>query len=315
MKASSLPVSAKPPLPPVEISGAVLKIVSGPHKGRQFRLLSLKITIGRHNDCDIIFKDNPHCSRHHAEIKRENGVFSVKSLNPDNPVLINKKPITVHRLSAKDRFSIGNTDMVFETQAPFAVPKIGPQNNNIKAGAGQKKKALNPARLILICLALGAGALFLSEDKKPQDTQSLEIKTEADIIEGIEEIEKNIKKTDKEKSLSPQQQAARTAFIKGYRDYRKGYFQRALKTFQHCLTLNKNHPLCNSYSQKSITHIERLIQKKILLGRAYKKKKQYSACQMIFKSVETMIRDPESPIYKEAQAHRKSCEVHLKNPI
>ena len=316
MKNPPSPVSFSPPQPPVEISRAVLKIVSGPYKGRQFRLLSPKITIGRGNECDIIFKDNPHCSRRHAEIKRLSGVFSIKSLNPDNPVLVNKRPATEHKLRAKDQISIGNTKLIFEDRASFPAPQPGfPAAGNAEPAYSAKKKPVRPLRILLIALAAGGLALYFSEDKKQQEARRLEIKTEADILEGIEEMEKNTLEEGKERALSPQQQSARTAFIKGYRDYRKGYYQRALKMFQHCLTLHKSHPLCKSYSQKSKTHIERLIQKKILLGRAYRKKKQYSACQMIFKNVESMIQDPESPLYKEARAHRRSCEVYLKNPI
>ena len=64
----------------------VLQILSGSHKGKQFRLMAPEITLGRHSDCDVVFKDNPSCSRYHARIKNEKGVYTIESLAKENPV-------------------------------------------------------------------------------------------------------------------------------------------------------------------------------------------------------------------------------------
>ena len=59
----------------------VFQILTGSHKGRQFRLLSSKITIGRHRDCDVIFRDNANCSKYHARIKKKDGSYLIESLD------------------------------------------------------------------------------------------------------------------------------------------------------------------------------------------------------------------------------------------
>lgn len=293
-------------------STPVLQILNGSHKGKQFRLLSSKITLGRHGDCDVIFKDDTKCSKYHAKITRENNSYVIESMDIKNPVLINKKVISTQILKQKDRVTIGSIQMLFIEKAPITLP-----SKKTKASIKQsaiKKKWFTPPRLILIAVLIGGAFLFVSEDNS-KEKEKLNLRTESQILKEVEDLEKNNEELSMEKTLSPQEKAAKVAFIKGFRDYRKGYFYRALKMFQHCLTLHKTNLLCQSYSRKSKVQIDRLIQKKIRLGNAYKQKKQYKACRAAFKSVEIMVQDTKSPIYKEARENKRLCEIQLENKI
>ena len=301
------------PSPPTQPGSPVLKILSGPHKGKQFRLLSSQITIGRHSDCDVIFKDNTSCSRQHARIEKKDNSYIIESLNPKNPVFINKKAVSSQVLKPKDKITIGNVEMLFLDNSLPVFPSKQPLNS-VRSGK-PKKKWLTPPRLILIVVFIAGLFLFLSGDKKEKLAEQLNLRTEADVLEEVEELEGAIEEEKERQSLNSMQKAARVAFIKGFRDYGKGYFQRALQMFRHCLTLEKNSSLCQSYSRKSEVQIDKLIQKKIRLGNAYKKNKQYEACTAAFKSVEIMIKDSKSAVYKEVRANRKLCEIQLENQI
>ena len=100
----------------------VLKILNGLYKGKQFRLLGSQITIGRHSDCDVIFKNNPQCSRHHAKIKKEGDSYSIESLNPKNPVLVNQKAVSLKVLEPKDKITVGNMELMFLKSSPSTLP-------------------------------------------------------------------------------------------------------------------------------------------------------------------------------------------------
>jgi len=297
----------------------VLKILNGAHKGKQFRLLGFQITIGRHGDCDVIFKDNPQCSRHHARIKRKGDSYSVESLNPKNPVLVNQKAVSLQVLKPEDKITIGNMEMMFLKNSPVVLPlkqfQAAAQPQKIKRGARQTSW-LTPPRLMLIIILIGGGFLFLSDKKKSEKAKQIfDLRTKSDVLEEVKMLEELNQKESKKKDLSSLEKAARVAFIQGFRDYRKGYFHRALQNIQHCLTLHKMSSLCQSYSNKSKIHIDKMIQKKIRLGNAYKKNKQYGACMAAFKSVEIMIQDSKSVVYKEAKTNRELCEIQLKNKI
>lgn len=290
-----------------------IQILTGSHKGKQFRLLSSQIVIGRDSECDVVFRNNPHCSRYHARIQKKDGAYLIESLDPKNPILVNKKPVAAKLLKSKDKINIGNTKMLFVADSPPTAMRPS-KSSARKKHAG--KGGLTPPRLILAMLCVGALFLLLSKNEtKTAERKTIDIRTEADILKEVESIKELDEEEKKNQQALPKEKAARVAFIKGFRDYGKGYFDRALKMFQHCLTLDKVNPLCQSYSRKSKIQIDRLIQKKIRLGNAYKKNKQYEACKAAFKSVETMIRDSKSAVYKEAVANKKLCETHLKNQI
>ena len=168
--------------------------------------------------------------------------------------------------------------------------------------------------LILILLA-GAYLFFYEQGTKSQVDKELQLKTEADILKQVEDLEKQTEEEAKNLKMTFKQESSRTAFISGFRDYRKGYFQRALKQFRHCSMLDKGNDLCLRYELKSNVQIEKLIQKKIRLGNSYKANKQYKACEAVFKNLETMILDIKSPVYKEVQAKKLACSLHLRNKI
>ena len=392
----------------------VLQILTGTHKGKQFRLLAPKIILGRQSDCDVVFKDNPSCSRRHAKISYQSGSYKIESLNPGNPVLINDRVIDSHIFQSKDKVTIGNIEMRFLESAPSQA-LLQSSQKPLKQTNKKNQKILNPPRLLLIVFLLGGLYFFMAEEEsqtglnyslrisisggisdrislnekkiwrlgraadsdividysglegkhleitrdkkdfyvedlgsssktflngsplppkkatllKANDRisvselqmvfevsgEKLDLQTESKIVKEIEELKKLTEEVAQKNKLSPNEKAAGEAFLKGFRDYRKGYFQRALKLFRHCLTLHKEEDLCQSYSYKAERQIDRLIQKKIRLGKSYKDNQQYKACQAAFKSVEIMIQDSKNLLYKEARANRRECEIHLTNKI
>ena len=310
----------------------VFRILSGPHKGKQFRLLSTEISLGSDPSCDVVFKNNLKCSPLHARVRRVKGICSIESLDQKNLVLVNKVPCKQRILSSNDKVRIGNVDMLFVEQAALPSPVLpgniqGTGNTQgtggvqgTGAGAGKKPNSTKPLKpvswlALLAVLAVAGYFLFLDEEKPAQERKTLELRTETQVKEELEALEEKAKKFAEEKNLSFSEKQAQSAFIKGFRDYGKGYFFRALKMFEHCLMVYKDNPLCLSYSRKSKTQIEKLIQKKVRLGKAYKENKQYEACRAVFKSVELMIQDLKNPVLKEARQNRKICEIQLKNRI
>ena len=288
----------------------VLKILSGSHKGKQLKLLSSDIKIGRANDCDVIFKDDPSCSRYHAQIRKEGNSFLIKSLNSKNPVLVNKKVIQSQILQPGDEIQMGQVKMTFLEQ------KASPMMTSFPRKKTRNKQLLNPPRLILIVALIGGAFLYFSEDSsKTEEAKKIQLQTETDILTHVEELQKQNEEEFKNLTLDFKQETARTAFIAGFRDYRKGYFHRALSLFKHCSMLDRGNELCRRYELKTGVQIEKLIQKKIRLGNSYKANKQYKACEAVFKSVETMVLDTNSAIYKDAKAKRLSCSLHLRNKI
>ena len=286
-------------------SNFVLKLLTGSNKGKHLRLLSSDFKVGSSSSCDLIIKS---LSPYQAHFKKTDSSYLLKSLDPKNPVLVNKKPIQSHVLKEKDQIQMGKLLMLFLEKKISAKSAPPPPI---------KKKSFVSAPRLLFVLILGAGLYFLLNEESAdlEETKKVSLETEADRLEQVESLNKQREKDLEDLTLDFKQQGARNAFISGFRDYRKGYFKRALGFFKHCSTIDKQNELCRRYALKAQSQIDRLIQKKIRTGNAYKDKKQYSACEAVFKSVENMLEDSSSPIYKEAKAKRLSCSVHLRNKI
>ena len=294
-----------------------------------------EILIGRHSDCDIVLKDNKACSRRHARIFLNRGAHIIESLKKGNPVLVNKQPVLSPReLKEGDRIFLGDFVCVFaappaagsalalhqKTPARSSGALVGASDSSkAEAGApflhaGRKKKA--PKALFLL---VAAGAFFLlfsgTEDKKKEQDAS-KIKTEKEMQAELQAMQDINEEEEKElMRTAPEEGEARVAFIKGFRDYRKGFFHRAEQHFNHCLTLNKKYKICESYVRQSRDRIERLIQKKMLLGKEYRENSQYKPCAAAFQSVEIMVRDESRILFKEARENRRFCEMKMHNRI
>ena len=293
---------------------AVLKITTGAYKGKQFRLISSRITIGRSNDCDVVFKDNQSISREHALITFEDDNYFIKTLNPKNPVVVNGKKVDLCHLQSRNKIAIGDMELIFENKSPLPALYTDPHqlHQQQKSLKGTKTNILS--RLIFFGFILFLGFLLLSEDNKKQEDR-VKLKTQQELTEELEILTKISEEEVTSNKLSPERKAARIAFIKGFRDYRKGYFQRALKTFRHCITLDKTYSSCQSYIEKSNIQTERLIQKKMVLGKRYQQNKQFGACKAIFKSITIMVQDNSSSIYKEALLNKRLCDSKTQNKL
>ena len=299
---------------------AFLKILTGNNKGKAFRLSSSKIVIGRSSKCDVIFKDDPLCSPEHAFIYKKDSEYFIQSLDLNNLIKVNNKAIKKAKLEKGDQVEIGKTGL------QFALKKNTPSSLSAKSvkvsqaalyGSSStisSNKKLNPARWILIFLILGGLVLFFLNETGSEKEED-RLRTEKDIKLEVEAIAEQNTENLKEFSMNFKEKSAQAAFISGFRDYGKGYYKRALSFFKHCSMIDKKNPLCRRYELKSKSQIQRLIDEKIRTGNAYMEKKQYSACEAIFRSVQLAMSDASSQRYKEVETKRKFCSIHLKNRI
>ena len=293
------------------VQAPVLKILRGSHKGKQFRLLGKQVLIGRHNDCDVILKDNKQCSSKHASIRRSQGRYIIQTLDPVNPVQVNNQPVDQHTLSSGDQIAIG--DMVFQFKKKVPISSMNPKKSQPRK---KKKTPLPVSRILLMGLIAILIALILMPEEESQTTEDgISVRTEKEIENEVEALKQLTEEEQKTSNLPPEELEARVAFIRGFRDYRKGYYDRALKSFKHCVTLNKSYEICRSYVRQAQTQVNRIIQKKMLLGKNYQQNKQYDACKATYQSVEIMIQNTSSPIYKEALENRKLCELKTRNKL
>jgi len=101
--------------PPAQMPQAVLRLRRrGGQAGAEqvYRLDREVIQIGRHVSNDIVVNDR-RVSRHHAQVRYENGRFVIYDLGSLNGIGINRTTVRQHTLRDGDLVSVGSYDFIF----------------------------------------------------------------------------------------------------------------------------------------------------------------------------------------------------------
>jgi hypothetical protein len=89
-------------------------VLGGELRGRDFRLVDGKNTMGTAADCDVVLTD-PYLSSKHAVIRHENGVFTLVDLDSTNGTYLNERRCTKDDLIDNDKIRLGRTELKFKS--------------------------------------------------------------------------------------------------------------------------------------------------------------------------------------------------------
>lgn len=307
-------------------------VLNGASKGSVRVMSAAQFTIGRSPECEFVIVNDPKVSRKHVTITCMNGSCEVVCLNEKNPALINGNEVSQGRLSEGDTLTLGDTELQLNFGGParLEVPMMAPPQSmpagygNPYGGApanyhppqgrprGQAKKVSakgNPKRFVIYGVVALLLYLLLSGETKKKEAKKM--RTEADIQADIEASNKLKEAGEalatKKDDGSVNSRQAQENYVRGFRDYRDGQFDRALVSFQACLALNPEHVLCNRYLRLSQRRFNQMIQNQMVAGRQYRDQNQFKACRAAFRNVMTMVKDASSQTYKEAKANYEAC--------
>jgi hypothetical protein len=99
-------------------------LVSGPDGGpdggnqRTYEITTPLVILGRGTDCDLRLVD-PGVSRHHAEIRVEDGEVVLVDLGSTNGTFVNGQPVRRVALADGTRVTLGRTTLVFRRDPSF----------------------------------------------------------------------------------------------------------------------------------------------------------------------------------------------------
>lgn len=89
-------------------------VLSGELRGRDFRLVDGKNTMGTAADCDVVLTD-PYLSSKHAVIRHENGTFTLSDLDSTNGTFVNERRVTRYDIIDNDKVRLGRTELKFKS--------------------------------------------------------------------------------------------------------------------------------------------------------------------------------------------------------
>ncbi len=89
-------------------------VLNGELRGRDFRLVDGKNTMGTAADCDVVLTD-PYLSSHHTVIRHENGEFTLVDLDSTNGTYVNERRCSREDLIDNDKIRLGRTELKFKS--------------------------------------------------------------------------------------------------------------------------------------------------------------------------------------------------------
>lgn len=294
-----------------------LEVSQGPDAGAVFQLIPPSCTIGRGPDNHVVLTD-PRVSRQGAMIEFEVDQIVVTNLSPKVHLFVNGYPIEKAQLNSGDTILLGGTEMQFMVEAMALAPQTqrpvaGPRS----AAAGPRPSRLPrraPNKMFMIIIGvLVVAAVYISMEGEKKPGRKTKLLTTADIeaemkkSQAIQEAQdqKRVFRTEEEKTKFNE---ANKHFQEGFRDFQKGQFVRAIRSFETARIIDPNHTLAVRYHRMADKARDELIAKMTLEGKRYREKSMFKRCSAAFEKVLDEIPNRNDLRYKEAEQFKRECD-------
>ena len=136
----------------------------------------------------------------------------------------------------------------------------------------------------------------------------------------VEQIEKNIKDSEtRQQAIEKRRfknEEERTRFVEaqrhyltGFRDYQKGQWGRAIRSFETAQAIDSKNELAGRYKRLAEKKRDEMINMLTLEGRQYREKSMYARCSAAFEKVLDESPNKQDVKYKAAEALKKECDL------
>jgi tetratricopeptide (TPR) repeat protein len=131
-------------------------------------------------------------------------------------------------------------------------------------------------------------------------------------VADAEKRSQEILSLKKDKYDSVQYRRAQENFIRGFRDFQQGQYDRAREAFQVVLNLDPENELAKRYYQLSNIKFDELVKFNLIQGNRYREKRNWRMCQSNYSNVMTMLQGrKDDPTFKEARQLYQECSLNV----
>ncbi len=107
-------------------------------------------------------------------------------------------------------------------------------------------------------------------------------------------------------------QEANHHYLEGFRDFNKGQYSRAIRSFETALAIDPTHKLAGRYREYAMRSRQEFIAGELEMGKQYHEKQMYSRCSASLEKVLVEIRDESDIRYKEAVSLKRICDSYVR---
>ncbi len=101
-------------------------------------------------------------------------------------------------------------------------------------------------------------------------------------------------------------------YLEGFRDYSKGQYSRAIRSFETALAIDPSHKLAGRYREYAFRSREEFIATALEFGKQYHEKQMYTRCSASLEKVLVEIKNESDLRYKEAVSLKRVCDSYLR---
>ena len=136
----------------------------------------------------------------------------------------------------------------------------------------------------------------------------------------VEQVEKNIKESETRQQAIEKRRfkneeektrfvEAQKHYLTGFRDYQKGQWGRAIRSFETAQAIDPKNELAGRYKRLAEKKRDEMINMLTLEGRQYREKSMYTRCSAAFEKVLDESPNKQDVKYKAAEALKKECDL------
>lgn len=228
-------------------------------------------------------------------------------------------PARLHSVGALATPPLGLGPLVPPLTPPFSQPFHPPPPRAAHAAHARTSPTPEASRKIvfyaMVALLIGGAAWLLSGNKAVKHNDPT-LRTDSVVEKEIELSNSRVDEVLKKRAFRSDEERTRFEeaqkhYLEGFRDYQKGQWIRAYKSFETARAIDPDHELARRYSQLAEKHRDEMIALLTLSGRQFKEKQMYSRCSAAFEKVLDAIANKDDVKYKQAEAMKTECDVML----
>lgn len=310
----------------------MISVTQGPDRGASYQLLPPKVTIGRGADNNIVLKD-PRVSRAAACIEFSMQSILVIDLSGRASLFVNGEQTASASVKDGDVIQIGETQFRFQVEAlaltaqgqvvapPAISPGAGPGFNGAPPPFSQAKRPVsrgaqsgNPVPFVIICLLLAAAVYYFMSDSPAAKREGPVLRTPDIVEKDMKASEDRLETLTKKRVFNSEEERTRFEeaqkhYLEGFRDYQKGQWIRAMKSFETARAIDPDHSLAFRYYRLAEKQRDENVALLMLEGRRYLEKNMYARCSAAFEKVMGTLSNKDDAKYKEADQIKKECDL------
>lgn len=320
----------------------MINVRSGPAAGATYQLLPPRVSIGRDSASNNVVVNDPRVSRNAVVIEFTPEQIVALDISGKSKLSVNGVPGDRHSIKGGDVLQVGESELVFIVEAlqlpanpqqggglapalpgqggfGGMSPSPGHSGGGFDTGAQPKGRKPQPKRsnrgplYLVVALVLG-GIIVVGTSEEKAKKLDAGLRTTSEIEKEISETEARVDAIAKKRQFRTEEEKTRYEeaqkhYLRGFRDYQKGNYARAIGAFETAIGLDPENVIARRYYRLAQKQKDEAITNLLLEGRRYREKAMYTRCSAAIEKALVLMTNKDDLKFKEAEKIKKECDL------